>query len=118
MEVNELTELIIGAAIQVHRELIPGLLESAYQACLAFEIADSGLGLSGRYRCREDGPELIVAGQIDDAHRSCTEHDRGAVAPKPLRHSIRPRTIQNGQALPHRRPSRRMARGISDTCRH
>ncbi|MBI2571503.1 MAG: GxxExxY protein [Candidatus Schekmanbacteria bacterium] len=43
MEVNELTERIIGAAVEVHRELGPGLLESAYEACLAFEIADSGL---------------------------------------------------------------------------
>lgn len=35
---KELTERIIGAAIQVHRELGPGLLESAYQACLAREF--------------------------------------------------------------------------------
>jgi hypothetical protein len=34
---NELTERIIGAAIDVHRKLGPGLLESAYEACLFFE---------------------------------------------------------------------------------
>ena len=33
---DTLTEQIIGAAIQVHRELGPGLLESAYEACLCF----------------------------------------------------------------------------------
>ncbi|MEZ4778431.1 MAG: GxxExxY protein [Flavobacteriaceae bacterium] len=37
-ELNELTEKIIGAAIEVHRELGPGLLESAYQQCLLFEL--------------------------------------------------------------------------------
>jgi GxxExxY protein len=36
--VNELTEKVIGAAIAVHRELGPGLLESTYQTCLAFEL--------------------------------------------------------------------------------
>jgi GxxExxY protein len=35
---SELTETIIGAAIEVHRVLGPGLLESAYQACLAQEF--------------------------------------------------------------------------------
>jgi GxxExxY protein len=40
---RELTERIIGAAIEVHKELGPGLLESAYQACLAREFELSGL---------------------------------------------------------------------------
>jgi len=40
---NHITEQIIGAAITVHRSLGPGLLESAYQACLAFELAHCGL---------------------------------------------------------------------------
>jgi len=34
MSINELTEVIIGAAIEVHRALRPGLLESAYEECL------------------------------------------------------------------------------------
>lgn len=38
-----ITEKIIGAAIDVHRALGPGLLESAYQACLAFELRRRGL---------------------------------------------------------------------------
>ena len=39
MKVNELTEQIIGAAIDVHRSLGPGLLESTYEACLLHELA-------------------------------------------------------------------------------
>jgi GxxExxY protein len=42
-KINEITELIIGAAIAVHKELGPGLLESAYEACLAYELAQRGL---------------------------------------------------------------------------
>jgi GxxExxY protein len=38
MEINELTEQIIGAAIEVHRALGPGLLESAYRQCLCHEL--------------------------------------------------------------------------------
>ena len=40
---NEITEKIIGAAIEVHRTLGPGLLESAYQECLFFELKNLGL---------------------------------------------------------------------------
>ena len=42
-ELNEITEKIIGAAIEVHRALGPGLLESAYESCLAFELLQRGL---------------------------------------------------------------------------
>ncbi len=45
MSANQLTEKIIGAAIKIHRRLGPGLLESAYQACLAFELEGMGLRL-------------------------------------------------------------------------
>jgi GxxExxY protein len=43
MELNEITEKIIGAAIEVHRHLGPGLLESAYEECLCYELNDAGL---------------------------------------------------------------------------
>jgi len=42
---NGITETIIGAAIQVHRVLGPGLLESSYEACLAYELRRRGLSL-------------------------------------------------------------------------
>jgi GxxExxY protein len=41
-QLNALTEAIIGAAIKVHRELGPGLLGAAYEACLCFELVRQG----------------------------------------------------------------------------
>lgn len=43
MEINQITEKIIGCAIEVHKILGPGLLESAYEECLAFELSNAGL---------------------------------------------------------------------------
>jgi GxxExxY protein len=43
MEMNEITQRIIGCAIEVHRHLGPGLLESAYEECLAYELIKKGL---------------------------------------------------------------------------
>ncbi|MBN1927745.1 MAG: GxxExxY protein [Prolixibacteraceae bacterium] len=43
MNINEITEKIIGCAIEVHRNLGPGLLESAYEECLAYELRNIGL---------------------------------------------------------------------------
>jgi len=43
--INKITETIIGSAIAVHKSLGPGLLESAYETCLAFELADHGLSV-------------------------------------------------------------------------
>ena len=43
--INEITQEVISAAIEVHRNLGPGLLESAYEACLAYELRDRGLAV-------------------------------------------------------------------------
>jgi len=43
MEINKITEVIIGCAIEVHKQLGPGLLESTYEACLYYEISKTGL---------------------------------------------------------------------------
>jgi len=43
LEGNQITSSIIGKAIEVHRELGPGLLESAYKECLYYELTKSGL---------------------------------------------------------------------------
>ena len=42
-ELNGVSKKIIGGAIEVHRALGPGLLESAYEACLAYELSQRGL---------------------------------------------------------------------------
>ncbi len=42
---NEITREIIGAAMKVHSALGPGLLESAYQACLAYELESKGFAV-------------------------------------------------------------------------
>ena len=42
-EIDRLTQRIIGFAIEVHRQLGPGLLESAYEECLCFEFKRDGL---------------------------------------------------------------------------
>ena len=44
-QLDKITEQIIGASIKVHRALGPGLLESAYEVCLAFELVECGLGV-------------------------------------------------------------------------
>ncbi len=43
MDTNQITEKIIGYSIEVHRHLGPGLLESAYEECLSFELKKAGL---------------------------------------------------------------------------
>ncbi len=55
---NGITESIIGAAIQVHRTLGPGLLESAYEYCLAYELGKRGL------RVEQQKPLPLVYEQV------------------------------------------------------
>ena len=43
MDYNQITEKIIGSAIKIHKALGPGLLESAYEDCLFYELRKSGL---------------------------------------------------------------------------
>jgi GxxExxY protein len=43
MELNDITKIIIGCAIEVHKNLGPGMLESAYEECLIFELIQKGL---------------------------------------------------------------------------
>ena len=45
MHNGDLTPQVIGAAIKIHRKLGPGLLESAYGACLAYELGELGLSV-------------------------------------------------------------------------
>lgn len=64
-EINQLTEQIIGAAIEVHREIGPGLLESAYQRALAHELTLRGIAFEEQKICPIKYKDLL----IEDAYR-------------------------------------------------
>ena len=57
----DLTEKIIGCAIEVHKELGPGLLESAYEECLCYELGNQGL----RYRRQVALPVVYKGLELD-----------------------------------------------------
>ena len=48
MDINKLSSKIIGAAIEVHKTLGPGLLESAYEKCLCHELKLRGLSFDNQ----------------------------------------------------------------------
>ena len=64
-ETNHITEQVIGAAIEVHRELGPGLLESAYQRALAYELGLRRVPFEEQKLCAVRYKELL----IEDAYR-------------------------------------------------
>ena len=47
MDINKISSAIIRAAINVHKELGPGLLESVYQSCMIIELSEMGLNVKG-----------------------------------------------------------------------
>ena len=65
MNTDALTEQIIGGAIEVHRELGPGLLESAYRRALAHELMLRGLKFEEQKLCPVRYKDLL----IEDAYR-------------------------------------------------
>jgi GxxExxY protein len=64
-EYDLLTEKIIGFAIEVHRQLGPGLLESAYEECLCYEFTHSGLS----FRRQVPLPVVYKAIRLDCGYR-------------------------------------------------
>ncbi len=64
-DINHLTEQVIGAATEVHRELGPGLLESAYQCALAHEFVLRGLAFEEQKLCPVGYKDLVIG----DAYR-------------------------------------------------
>ncbi len=64
-KINQLTEQVIGAAIEVHRELGPGLLESAYQYALAHELSLRKIEFEQQKPCAVIYKNLVV----EDAYR-------------------------------------------------
>lgn len=62
MELNDITKEIIGSAIEVHQKLGPGLLESAYQKCLKYELASRG------FNVKEEVPIPILYKEVHLDH--------------------------------------------------
>ena len=62
---EQLTESIIGACIEVHKHLGPGLLESAYQQCLCHELTLRGI----RFEREVDLPVIYKGVRLDCAYR-------------------------------------------------
>ena len=58
MSINDITQAIIGAAIEVHLRLGPGLLESAYRVCLTFELCKRG------FEVAEEHPVPVVYDEV------------------------------------------------------
>ncbi|MEW6355526.1 MAG: GxxExxY protein [Planctomycetota bacterium] len=65
MDINELTGKVIGAAIEVHRALGPGLLESTYEKCLAREMDLTGT----RFKLQWPLPVEYKGVQLDCGYR-------------------------------------------------
>jgi len=65
LEQEKLTETIIGAAIEVHKELGPGLLESSYDAALAQELSLRGL----HFERQKDMPVNYKGGLLEVGYR-------------------------------------------------
>lgn len=65
MDIEEIARIIVDSTIKVHRALGPGLLESAYQQCLAYELRKRGL----RVECELLLPIVYDGQQIDAGYR-------------------------------------------------
>ena len=81
MHENELSKIIIGLAMKVHTTLGPGLLESAYEACLAYELHKAGL----RFERQKPLPLIYEDVKLDVGYRlDLIVEDKVIVDPKAL----------------------------------
>ncbi len=58
LSLNQLTHEVIGAAIEIHRKLGPGLLESAYRRCLVSRVVLERHSVRAEYPCRSSTREF------------------------------------------------------------
>lgn len=65
MDENEISQKIIGCAIEVHKRLGPGLLESAYQECLCYELRQMGL----KVQSQKPMPIIYKEVKLDHGYR-------------------------------------------------
>ncbi len=65
IDIEDVAHIIVDSAIKVHRALGPGLLESAYQACLAYELRSAGL----KVKCEVPLPVQYGKIRVDAGYR-------------------------------------------------
>ena len=65
MEFDDLSNKVIGCAIEVHRNLGPGLLESAYERCLSYELTRAGI----RHEVQKELPIEYKGIKLDCGYR-------------------------------------------------
>jgi GxxExxY protein len=93
----DITPQIIGAAIEVHRRLGPGLLESAYEACLAHELQRRGF----RVECQKPVPVVYDSVKLGCGFRSDLVVDEKVVVELKCKEAIHP--VDESQLLSHLR---------------
>jgi GxxExxY protein len=73
LELEEVAKLIVDSAIKVHHALGPGLLESAYQECLAYELRKHGLqiGCEVSLPLKYDGLRIDAGYRVDMIVEKC-----------------------------------------------
>jgi GxxExxY protein len=97
MRLDELTSRILAAAIAIHRKLGPGLLESAYEACLAYELQKSGLEVE-----RQKAVPLVYEEvKLDCGFRADLVIERKVVVELKCKEALHP--VDQAQLLSHLR---------------
>ncbi|MCC9602464.1 GxxExxY protein [Stieleria sp. JC731] len=97
MSEDSLTREIIGAAIEVHKNLGPGLLESAYRACLAYELRNR------QFDVEEEYPVPLIYGDVKMAcgYRADLLVDHRRIVEIKAKSAIHP--VDKAQTLSHLR---------------
>jgi GxxExxY protein len=93
----DLTPEIIGAAMNVHRALGPGLLESAYEACLAYELSNLGM----RVERQKPVPLIYQAVRLDCGFRADLVVEGRVVVEIKCKEALHP--VDHSQLLSHLR---------------
>jgi GxxExxY protein len=95
--VNQIAGAIIGACIKVHRKLGPGLLESAYEACVAYELGELGI----HFERQKPVPLIYEDVKLDCGFRADMLVEGRVVAEFKCKETLHP--VDHAQLLSHMR---------------
>jgi GxxExxY protein len=98
------TREVIGAAIKIHRKLGPGLLESAYEACLAFELEEIGM----KVERQKPVPLVYESVKLDCGFRADMIVDGILAVELKCKDALHP--VDEAQVLSHMRTARHSTR--------